>query len=297
VQPLAARGIKYGYAKITRVSGDDQFVCYGVLNDNVNSDGAFVPMVTVDADSPTPSAIVPVIVDTAGFRSEMTFANRTGRKISCLLAIIRSDTGEPDWGYYDFDPYEQSSFEDIMSDLRESGFDTGSVASVFVQFLEGTYDSQSDTQPTIPSTEGYVGVRTYAEKQGGKFGLAYGYSPLGTAADTEAYIYGLQQTGTRGVSAGTRSNLAVVHALGGDIGELVLEVTYYGPNGQELGREPQLTLQPGQWHQYNAPLERFGVAHGFAKIRRVSGNDQFLAYGVSNDQLNDDGSYVPMIVP
>jgi hypothetical protein len=39
------------------------------------------------------------------------------------------------------------------------------------------------------------------------------------------------------------------------------------------------------------------VPHGFARIRRVSGSDQFIAYGVLNDQANDDGSYVPMIVP
>ena len=40
-----------------------------------------------------------------------------------------------------------------------------------------------------------------------------------------------------------------------------------------------------------------GVSQGFARVRRVSGSDQFLAYGVLNDQLNDDGSYVPMVVP
>ena len=81
---------------------------------------------------------------------------------------------------------------------------------------------------------------------------------------------------------------------------LQLEVTYFGPNGNELGKEPQCspcTLAPGQFLQFDSALARFGVAQGYARIRRLSGTDQFLAYGVLNDQGNDDGSYVPMIVP
>src|SRR6185295_10205739 len=107
----------------------------------------------------------------------------------------------------------------------------------------------------IPTTEEYLGVRTYTSKNGGLFGLAYGYTPVGTAADTEAYVYGLQQTGVRGQEGGTRSNLAVVHALGGDGGNISLEVTYFGPNGQELGKEPECnpcSLAAGQWKQFNA---------------------------------------------
>ncbi len=299
-RPLKSRGIRFGYAAIRRVSGSDQFVCYAVLNDNLNGDGAFVPMVIGDAPSPTPNAIVPVIVDTAGFRSEMTFANRTQRNIACLIAVIRSDDPVPDWGYYNFDPGEQTTIPDIAAALRDVGFDlpSGSVASVFLQFFDGTlHDDQSDTQTTVPTSEGYVGVRTYQTRAGGLFGLAYGYSPVGTAADTEAFVYGLQQTGEKGKTAGTRSNLAVVHALNGNVEPLVLEVTYFGPSGAEIGKEPLLTLRPGEWHQFNAPLGSRGVSQGFARIRRVSGSDQFLAYGVLNDQLNDDGSYVPMVVP
>jgi PKD repeat protein len=299
-RPLKARGITHGYVRIRRVSGNDQFVCYAVLNDNLNGDGAFVPMVANDAASPTSSAILPVIVDTAGFRSEMTVANRTQRSIAALFAVIRADDPVPDWGYYNFDPGEQTTIADIAQDLRDAGFDlpSGSVASVYLEFLDGTlHDDQSDTQTPIPTSEGYVGVRTYQERAGGLFGLAYGYAPLGSSADTVAFVYGLQQTGAKGSSAGTRSNLAVVHALGGNVEPLTLEVTYYGPNGAELGKEPPLTLQPGEWHQFNAPLAPFGVPHGFARIRRLSGSDQFLAYGVLNDQLNDDGSYVPMVTP
>jgi hypothetical protein len=244
--------------------------------------------------------MIPVIVDTGGFTSEMTFANRTTRTISGLFALIPSADPVPDWGYFDLAPGEQFTVPDIMVVLRDIGFaaPSGTVASVYFQFLEGEFrEDQSDTQPRIPASEAYIGVRTYATKAGGHFGLAYGYSPLGSAADAEAYVYGLQQSGTRGQEGGTRSNLAVLNALGGNIEDLVLEITYYGPNGNELGKESTFSLAPGQWKQFNAPLTRFGVSQGYARIRRLSGTDQFIAYGVLNDQANDDGSFVPMVVP
>ena len=301
--PLAARGLKYGYAIVRRVSGSDQFVCYGVLNDNLNGDGAFVPMVPNDTPSRTSAAVVPVILEAAGYTSEMTFANRTARPISGLFALLPSGDPVPDWGYFDLPARSQFTVPNIVQELREIGFNapTGTVGSVFVQFLDGQFRvDQSDTQAPIPTSDGFLGVRTTTTRAGGQLGLAYGYTTIGEAADTEAWVYGLQQTGVRGQEGGTRANLAVVHALGGNVEDLRLEVTYFGPTGTELGKEPECspcTLAPGQWRQFNTPLGRFGAAQGYARIRRVGGSDQFLAYGVLNDQGNDDGSYVPMIVP
>ena len=301
-QPLRARGLRYGYATVRRTSGDDQFLCYGILNDNLNGDGSYVPMV-IEGQAERADAMVPVIVDTGGFASEMTFANRTTRKISGLFALVPSADPVPDWGYFNLGPGEQFTVPDIMSALREIGFNApaGTVGSVYFQFLDGEFrDDQSDTQTRIPASEGFIGVRTYATKNGGHFGLAYGYSPLGSAADSEAFIYGLQQGGTRGQDGGTRSNLAVLNALGGNVEDLTLEITYYGPNGAELGKESRCnpcTLAPGQWKQFGTPLAAFGVTHGYARIRRIMGTDQFVAYGVLNDQANDDGSFVPMVVP
>src|SRR6185369_11330848 len=58
-QPLASRGIRYGYATIRKTSGNDQFLCYAVENDNLNGDGAFVPMVVNDEPSRTSVALIP----------------------------------------------------------------------------------------------------------------------------------------------------------------------------------------------------------------------------------------------
>jgi hypothetical protein len=303
-QPLAARGIRNGYALVRKVSGDDQFTCYGALNDNVTGDGAFDPMVIDDQTSPTSFAVVPVVLETDTFKSEATLANRTARTISGLFAVLPSGDPTPQWGYFNLDPGAQVTLPNIIQALRDVGFviPPNTVASLVFQLLDGAFDptTTSDTLPSVPTTSGFVGIRTYTVRAGGLLGLAYGYTPVGGAADTEAYVYGLQQTGIRGQEGGTRSNMAVVHSLGGQVQNLTLEVTYYGPNGQELGKEPACnpcTLQPGEWRQFNAPLSPYGVPHGYARVRRLAGTDQFLAYGVLNDQANDDGSYVPMVVP
>ena len=312
--PLLSRGIRSGWAAIRKVSGDAQFVCYGVLNDNVNSDGAFVPMVVTDVASSATAEVVPVVVGTAQFRSELTVANRTSALLDLSLTLVPNVGGVPVFGLLTLRPGEQKVFPDVFAELSGWGIQLppGTFAgSVYVEQETGsgadpknpddlpTAEEESDTEP-VSASKAFVGVRTYAVQAGGLFGLAYGPSPLGDAADSEAWIYGLQQTGERDRTAGTRSNLAVVHALDGKEEPLVLDVTYFGPDGAELGKQPDCspcTLKPGEWRQFDGPLARYGVPAGYARVRRVGGSDQFLVYGVLNDQLNGDGSYVPMNVP
>jgi PKD repeat protein len=298
-QPLATRGITHGYAKITKVTGEDQFVCYGVVNDNLNGDGSFVPMVIADAHASSSDVVVPVIVGTDKFHSELTIANRSQFTLAGTFELIPASGAVPQFGDIEIGAGAQSTIPDIVSALRDLGFDAppGTVASLHFEFEHSTAGAGKN-EPLegdhVTDDLAYVGVRTYAEKAGGLFGLAYGGVPVGSAADTEAFVYGLQQ------SNGTRANVAVVHALGGHLEPLVLEVSYFGPQGSELGNDPQCspcTLLPGQWKQFNSPLAAYGAPHGYARIRRISGSDQFIAYGVLNDNANDDGSYVPMIVP
>jgi hypothetical protein len=247
--------------------------------------------------------IVPVIVGTDRFKSKRR-SRTTLKSVGGYFALIPAGTADAQFGEFDIEPGRQYVYADIVAELREAGFNApnGTVASLYMQFEEILADEGPQSDPVPISTDKvYAGIRTYASRAGGLFGLAYPLSPVGTSADTEAYVYGLQQSGTQGAAAGTRSNLAVVHALGGEEEILTFEVTYFGPSGEELGKEAcdpsPCRLEAGQWRQFNAPLARYGVSQGYARIRRLSGSDQFIAYGVLNDQLNDDGSFAPMIVP
>jgi len=299
--PLSSRGIKNGWATIRRVSGDDQFVCYATILDNKNGDSSYVAMVKTDVKSKKSDALLPVVVDTAGFKSELTIANRTQVALGGEFVVI-TPTGETEFGEIDVAPSSQVIYPDIMSTLRELGFTSvppGSVASLFFTFEEATSGGVKGEGGTtfVSASDVFVGARTYATKAGGLFGLAYPFSILGDAADDEAYVYGLQQSGTRGQDGGTRSNLAVVHALDGGNAPITLEITYFDANAQQLGVQ-SVTLKPGQWMQINAPLAAYaGVTQGYARIRRTAGTDEFFAYGVLNDQANDDGSFVSMVIP
>ena len=80
----------------------------------------------------------------------------------------------------------------------------------------------------------------------------------------------------------------------GDAGDSIsVLVTFYGGSGNVLGTAAR-TLAPGEWTQLNRPLADFGATAGYARVEKTSGTSRFVAYGVLNDNVTSDGSYVPM---
>jgi hypothetical protein len=60
------------------------------------------------------------------------------------------------------------------------------------------------------------------------------------------------------------------------------------------------TVAAKRFHQINGILRTYapGTTQGYVRIRKVSGENPFLAYGVVNDggiprQRSDDGAYIP----
>jgi hypothetical protein len=102
-----------------------------------------------------------------------------------------------------------------------------------------------------------------------------------------AYVNGLQQNSAQ------RSNLALVNR--GDASDsITLNVSYFDGTSAALGTPTSVTLAPGQWMQFNQPLQTLGATWGYAMIQKTSGNSSFVAYGVLNDAVTSDGSYIPM---
>jgi hypothetical protein len=129
---------------------------------------------------------------------------------------------------------------------------------------------------------------------GGSFGFFYPAAARGGGARTFAVIPALTQDAT------TRSNLAVVHLGGGSESALTLSVQLYdATTGVPAGDPLSVTLQPNDWVQWSRILDLAGATPGTTKavavITRVSGDDTWLAYGVLNDAVNSDGSYIRMI--
>lgn len=304
-RPLEPRGIANGYAVVRKTGGDSQFLCYAVLNDDVNGDGSFVPMFVDDAPAPGSRSFVPVVLEAAGYQTEVTFTNRSTKPLDALVTLVL--TSQPDLPQYAsirLNAGQQLVADNVMARLRSAGLTipADSIGSLFVQFEEGAAARAPSGAP-VPFNLASLTARTFTVRQGGKFGLSYRSVPLGEAGEARAYVFGLQQSGERGKTDGTRSNLAVVNVAGKDEADVDLEITYFGSDGKQLGKQTDCApcrLKPGEWRQFNAVLDGrngFTAANAYARIDRKLGADQVFAYGILNDQLNDDGSYVPMVLP
>jgi hypothetical protein len=139
-----------------------------------------------------------------------------------------------------------------------------------------------------PASALAAGARTFVPlAPSGSYGLFYPGLTAAACATGTAWVYGLQE------NASQRSNLAVVNR--GDAADTIaVRVTYYGTGGAVLGTPVDRTLGPGEWFQFGRPLAGLGAAAGYAKVEKVSGASRFAAYGVLNDNVTSDGSYVAM---
>ena len=117
---------------------------------------------------------------------------------------------------------------------------------------------------------------------------------FGGGARTAARVPGLTQNAT------VRSNLAVVHTGGGSGLPVSLSVQLFdAATGTAAGSPLSVTLQPGDWFQWSKVLETTGAlattSAAYAVVSRTAGDDTFFAYGVVNDNVTSDGSFVAMI--
>ena len=149
---------------------------------------------------------------------------------------------------------------------------------------------------TKPVDDAYLVARTYTRgAAGGTFGLFYDAPSDLDAAEDEATVYGL-----RSVSGEARSNLAVVHLPGRGSEPIEVSVQVYSAAGVAAGAPLVRSLAPGEWTQWNGVLGLAGLpdgAFGYARIRRTKGVGAFSAYGVVNDAMTSDGSYLPAYRP
>jgi hypothetical protein len=141
----------------------------------------------------------------------------------------------------------------------------------------------------------YAVARTYTRDSSGSYGVAYDAPSDLDAAEDEAAVYGL-----RSIAGVSRSNLAVVHVPDRSFDPITLSVQIYAANGQPSGAPLTKTLAPGEWYQWSGVLGTAGLpdgAFGYARITRASGSGPWIAYGVVNDQLTNDGSFLPAYRP
>ncbi len=289
---LGQHGMTNGYAKVERVGGTAPWYAYGVVNDQANSDGSFIP-----PQPPTTTRVsgltVPVVIEAGVYTSELVATNWSTRSRTLTLLFVSDAVGTPSHATsaeLALEAGRQVILPNVFQYFRDhAAAGIGPAGSGYVGALFVLASSPGDDLSGI-----VVGARTSSPGGGGRYGLFYPATPFGGASTETAWLYGLQQNGAN------RTNLAIVNTGEGGGDDVFAVDVYDGATGELVHTEEGLIVKPFRWTQENTVLSRWapGVTHGYARIRRTSGSNPFLAYAVINDggvpqQRSDDGAFLP----
>ena len=276
-----------GYVKVEKVEGEAPFYTYGVINDNFNSDGSFVFPVTESSLVGTSGQTLPVIIETGNFQSELTVTNFSASEKTLDFSFV-ADAVEAGDDTAEFSLSLKAGEQTILPNLvnwmrQEKVAGIGPAPRAFVGALFAT--------PVEGDMGGIViGARTGApDNRGGQYSLFYNGVPYGGASVESAWIYGLQQ------NSENRSNLALVNTGEIDGSTSTFEITIYDGSGESKPGTRSVTLGARRWTQENGILGR--ISQGYVQVRKVSGNNPFITYGVINDggrpgERSGDGAFL-----
>ena len=281
-------GPAQGYVKVEKVEGEAAFYAYGVINDNFNSDGSFVFPVTESSLVGTSGQTLPVIIESGHFQSELTLTNFSASEKTVDFSFVADavDTGDDTAAFsLGLRAGEQRVLPDIVEELRRREVEgIGRAGRAFVGALFATV-SEGDMSGIV------IGARTGSpDGRGGQYSLFYSAVPYGSTSVESAWIYGLQQ------NAENRSNLALVNTGEIDESSSTFAITIHDGSGESQPRTKTVILGPRRWTQENGILGN--ISQGYVLVRKMSGNNPFVAYGVINDggrpgERSGDGAYVP----
>ena len=285
---LNLAGFDNGYVKVEPVSGTAPFYAYGVINDNFNSDGAFVFPVPESSLVGRAGQTLPVIIESGHFQSELTITNLSveGKTVDFRFVADAVDSSDDTARFsVTLEAGEQLILPDIVEELRRHGVEgIGAADRAFMGALFAT-PAEGDMGRIV------IGARTGSpDRRGGQYSLFYDGVPYGSAFTESVWIYGLQQ------DEENRSNLALVNTGEIDDSSSTFELTIYDGSGVARPRIETTTLGPRRWTQANGVLGDIG--QGYVRVRKTSGNNPFFAYGVINDggapgERSGDGAYLP----
>jgi hypothetical protein len=298
---LASNGLSLsnGYVRVERMSGTAPYCAYAVINDLVNSDGSFVLPQLQDEPVGNDPLILPAVVETSSFVSELILTNWSSETKSIFFQYYAAGI-ETEFHYaqlqMDLKPGEQWIIPNFVGLLRQHGVPG-------VQKLGPTYAGILYVSPFVPLGHSEIvdphgvcaSARTSSSGGGGRYGVFYSAVSRPRLFATPVWFYGLQQ------NAETRTNLALVDTTGpgsDPINDYKIEL-FDGDTGSKVNTLTGITLDSNHWIQINRILADFapGVKQGYARVMPVRGSTPFIAYAVLNDgelpgQRTGDGAFV-----
>ena len=282
-----------GYVKVERLEGTAPFYAYGVINDQANSDGSFIfPVAESSQGEWHGGQILPVIVETRDFTSELTVTNFSEKSKTLNFEFVSEHIKGDDntVGFsMTLEAGEQQIVPEFVEELRRQGMQG-------LGTTRGFYAGPLFVEPESGYMSGIViGARTGSEGGGGQYSVFYTGVPEHEAFRQEAWVDGLQQ------NEENRSNLALVNTGEVDGSASIFRIEIY--NGETGLLAETVVTEPipaRSWHQINGILLRSGpeTRQGYIRIEKVSGENPFLAYGVVNDggapgKRSGDGAFLP----
>lgn len=279
-----------GYVRVERVGGSAPYNAYAVINDQVNSDGSFVPAVPVAAVPPARLAL-PVLVETPAFTTEIVATNWAASPKTLDLTYVADPIGTPDHSAtlsLPLAPGEQRIIPDFVAFLRGQG--TPGVGPSGPTFAGALFAVAASGDLAGVS----LGARVSTPGGGGRFGLFFTAQAVELQSSAALWLFGLQQ------NSETRTNLALVD-LGqpGDLPDVFDIELYDGVSGAKVSTLSGVMLDPRAWRQFGAILSTSapGATQGYAHVVRTSGTSPFFVYGAVNDgslpgQRTGDGAFV-----
>ena len=287
---LAEGGFSNGFVKVERIGGGAPFYAYGVINDQANSDGSFVFPVAESSISGKTRQTLPVIVEVGAFDSELTVTNFSSLVKTIDFSFVADGIQTPDNTArfkLTLQAREQKIVANLVEFLRAQAIEgIGPRGPTFAGALFATVDS-GDMSGIV------IGARTGSPGGGGQYGTFYNAVPFGAASTDKTWVYGLQQ------NTENRSNLALVNTGEVDNSSSVFALDIYDGETGNLAKTINVTVDAKRWKQIDGILKNStSTTQGYVGVRKLSGNNSFIAYGVINDgaepgQRSGDGAYIP----
>ena len=282
-------GAASAVATVERVAGTAPFICWGVINDAISSDGSFVPGKT--AKERTSPDQLPSVVETAAYRTEVVLSN-VGRA-TCPIRLYFSSEALRETARLDVSVPPTATWRtpDVVDEFRR---DTGAGIPPWGSTIAGTLwvFPASSCSASIE-----IAARVLTEKgDGRRFGVlvpALPEFPQGLAADSRiVWIPDLRQ------DSRFRTNLSLVETRGANA---VYRVELFSTEGRPLATR-DVPVRRDSWLQVDGILAQWapGVPRAWARVTRLdSPTLPATAYAVINDGAapglgTGDGSIVWM---
>ena len=282
-----------GTVRVERTSGTAPYYAYAVINDQFNSDGSFLtPVVPVDLTGfgQGPGLVLPTVVETSTFQTEVVVSNLTSSTLSGTLTCV-SNAFPAASVPIALGPYEQRTYPNFIQALRDAG--AAGIPS------PGATITGALTLSASTSIAGFfLGGRTLSPGGGGRYGVFTTAQPYGTGFGLDTWLYGLRQ------DAENRTNVALVNTGDTDTSASQMQIQIYdGDTGQLVAtvNDANTGVAAGAFRQINSILAIYAPAtkQAYARVKQTAGNNSNILDAVVNDgaqpgQRSGDGAVIPM---